>query len=70
MASTGIPGVKSGARKKGKKGRKIGRYGKHPSSLRYKGERRWEKNKVRRMRRHVKHFPNDLQAARLLSEIV
>ncbi len=59
----------SKSKKKGKKGRKIGRYSKHPSSMRYKGERRWEKNKVRRMRRHLKHFPNDLQARDLLSQL-
>jgi len=53
-------------RKKGKKGRKIGRYNKHASSLRYKAERRWEKNKVVRIERHLKKYPNDGQAKRAL----
>lgn len=57
LASKGKKG-----RKKGKKGRKIGRYAKHPSSVRYRNERRWERNKARRMVRHVKKYPADLQA--------
>jgi hypothetical protein len=61
--------IKGASKKKGKKGRKIGRYAKHPSSMRYKAERRWEKNKVRRMRRHLKTYPSDLQAERLLRDI-
>lgn len=61
---------KSGKKKqKGKKNRKIGRYSKHPSSMRYKGERRWETNKVKRMKRHLKRFPDDGQACSLLSAI-
>jgi hypothetical protein len=54
---------------KGKKNRKIGRYAKSPSCMRYKGERRWERNKVRRMTRQVKRFPSDLQTAKLLAEL-
>ena len=53
---------------KGKKNRKIGRYSKHPSSMRYKGERRWISNRLKRMARHLKNFPADLQAVRLLAE--
>lgn len=60
---------KAGGRKKGKKGRKIGRYSKHPSSMRYKGERRWVVNKAKRMRRHLKGHPNDAQARGLLDEM-
>lgn len=55
--------VKKGkSRKKGKKGRKIGRYGKHPSSQRYKAEKRWLKNRLRRIERHLRKYPNDKQA--------
>lgn len=57
-------------KKKGKKGRKIGRYSKHPSSMRYKSERRWEKNKLRRMRRHLRSYPGDLQAKEILDSLV
>jgi hypothetical protein len=61
---------KAGGKKKnagGKKGRKIGRYAKHPSSMRYKGEQRWIRNKVRRMMRHLRRYPNDAQARNLLA---
>lgn len=47
---------------KGKKGRKIGRYSKHPSSVRYRSEKRWETNQIRRVRRHIKAQPGDEQA--------
>ena len=60
---------KKKSNQKGKKNRKIGRYAKSPACMRYKGERRWESNKVRRMTRHLKSFPNDLQARNLLSEL-
>jgi ribosomal protein S15P/S13E len=53
-------------RKKGKKGRKIGRYSKHPSSQRYKNEKRWLSNRVKRIERHLKRFPHDKQARRAL----
>lgn len=61
---------KAGGKKKqkGKKNRKIGRYAKHPSSMRYKGEKRWIRNRLRRMERHIRHFPEDVQAVRLLAE--
>ncbi len=61
---------KSGKKKsKGKKNRKIGRYAKSPSCMRYKGERRWERNKVRRMTRHLKRYPGDGQARDLLGQL-
>ena len=59
--------IKKGGRKKGKKGRKIGRGKRHLSSLRYTREERWRSNKKRRMGRHMRHFPLDLQAARLFA---
>jgi hypothetical protein len=61
-----IGGGKGKKKQKGKKNRKIGRYAKHPSSMRYKGERRWLRNKVRRMTRHLKRHPGDRQAQALL----
>jgi hypothetical protein len=62
--------AKAGGKKKakgGKKNRKIGRYSKHPSSMRYKGEQRWLRNRLRRMARHLRNYPNDAQAVRLLA---
>lgn len=58
---------KAGGKKQGKKGRKIGRYSKHPSSQRYKAEHRWEKNKIRRIARHLRNYPNDGQAKAALA---
>lgn len=59
---------KTGAgRKKGKKGRKIGRYTKHQASMRYKAERRWLTNRLRRIKRHLRRFPSDLQARGVLA---
>lgn len=59
-----------GSKKGGKKSRKHGWYKRSASCMRYKGEQRWEINKVRRMSRHLKNFPNDAQARNLLSELV
>lgn len=61
--------AKKGTRKKGKKGRKIGRSKRHPAAQRYTAERRWEKNKRRRMQRHLRHYPNDSQARRLIESL-
>lgn len=62
--------AKAGGKKKkqGKKNRKIGRYAKSPACMRYKGERRWLSNRLKRMARHIKRFPGDTQAVRLLAE--
>lgn len=46
----------------GKKGR-VGWKG--PSMVRYLNESRWERNAARRIRTHLRHHPNDLQAFRL-----
>jgi hypothetical protein len=59
-----IGGKKKG---KGKKGRKIGRYSKHPSSMRYRAERRWEDNRIKRIMKHIKAQPNDNQAREILA---
>ena len=42
--------------KSGKKG--VGRSNRKPACLRYKATRRWEKNKVRRIVKHMLKFPN------------
>lgn len=44
------------------KGRKIGRNKKHQATL-YKSGDRWEKNRKRAMRRHVRDNPSDSFAA-------
>lgn len=56
-------------KKKGKKGRKIGRTAKHPAFQRYKAERRRETNKVRWVMRHLKRFPSDLQTREWLAAL-
>lgn len=53
---------KGSGKKKGKKGRKIGRGKRHQSSLRYTAEKRWIKNKRLRMLRHIKRQRLDMQA--------
>ncbi len=42
--------------KGGKKNRKFGRAGRRPSHKRYNTERRWEKNKVRKQKKHQKEL--------------
>ncbi len=44
--------------KSGKKGRKIGRKIKKPAQKRYTTERRWLKNKVRKILKYIKSHPN------------
>ena len=46
--------------------RKLGRYSRHLSSMRYKAEKRWLKNRVKRIERHLKRHPKDAQARRAL----
>ncbi len=62
---------KAGGKKKQKGGgaRKIGRYNKHPSSQRYRAESRWEANRLRRIRRHLKKCPADRQARSALDSL-
>lgn len=50
--------------KSGKKNRKWGRN--ENSCARYRAGGQQEKNRVRRIRRHLKRFPNDRQALRAL----
>jgi hypothetical protein len=47
------------ARRGGKKNRKFGRAMRRPSHHRYNNEKRWIKNKIRKLVRHCKKFPND-----------
>jgi len=42
------------ARRTGKKNRKYGRAGRKPSHARYNAEKRWEKNKARRIAKQAK----------------
>jgi hypothetical protein len=53
--------------KKGRGGRKLGRYSKHPSSVRYRAERRWESNQVKRVMRHLRRYPGEVQARAFLA---
>ncbi len=46
--------AEAGARKGGKKGRKIGRQRKHPSHMRYTAQKRWIENKEHRTKRNLK----------------
>lgn len=58
----------AGAKAKGgKKGRKIGRNAKYCE--RYRIEGREIKNKRRRLRRHLKRYPDDAQAMRALEAL-
>jgi hypothetical protein len=45
---------KGTARRGGKKNRKFGRAGRRPSKARYNGERRWEKNKAKRIAKQAR----------------
>ena len=57
----------AGERAKGaKKNRKFSRNVNSPSMKRYRAEARWEKNRKRRIARHVRSHPGDLAAARNL----
>jgi hypothetical protein len=44
-------------RKKGKKGRKIGRWSKKPTNLAYKAQNRRDANKKRRIEKMIRRFP-------------
>lgn len=46
------------AHKSGKKGRKYGRNLKGPAHMRYTNERRWVKNKAKKILRYKKSHPN------------
>ena len=49
-----IPSGKGKARKGGKKNRKFGRAGRRPSHKRYNNEKRWIKNKERKITKQAK----------------
>lgn len=55
--------------KGGKKNRKHGRNKAkaNQSTKRYTAERRWETNKIKRMKRHIKKYPEDKKCAKILS---
>jgi len=56
------------SKKQGKKGRKIGRNARKPSHKRYVAERRWIKNKARRIARMMRRHPNYPMPANLPDE--
>lgn len=59
---------KSGGKKKKAKGcRKIGWYSRSAACCRYKAEHRWERNKLRNVRRHLRRTPSDQQAREWLA---
>lgn len=53
-AYEGIEGLMSAST-----GRKIGRWGRKPANARYKGEKRWESNKKRKMAKNAKREAKD-----------
>lgn len=55
--------VRQGGRKNRKHGRQAER---SPAMARYRAEERWVKNRARRIRRHLKRFPDDRQARHAL----
>lgn len=61
---------KGKARRRGKKNRKFGRAARRPGHTRYLNENRWLKNKLKRLKRQVKKFPNDLVAAVALKRLL
>ena len=65
LAAAGVKKGKQGGQ--GKKSKKIGRYNRHPSSCRYRAERRWERNQLRRVRRHLRSQPGDRTAREWLA---
>ena len=40
-----------------------------PKRKRYNAERRYEKNQVRNLRKHLKHYPNDKAAQEYLDKM-
>ncbi len=48
---------------------KAGRQKNRPYQKRYSDERRWVRNKRRKIRRHLKRYQNDRQAERALKEL-
>lgn len=53
---------------KEKKNRKYGRWSKTPSNVAYKAENRRMKNKIRKVKKHLKRCPKDKQARGWLKE--
>jgi hypothetical protein len=68
-ALIGKGGKKKKGGKKGGGSRKIGRSKRHLAAQRYLSERRWEKNKVIRIERHLKKYPQDGQAKAALVRV-
>ena len=49
----------------GKKGRKVGRAKRNGQNARYINERRQPKSHLRRIKKHLKRFPDDLVAQKM-----
>lgn len=49
-----------------KRGKRYGKKRESPSMIRYTMGRRWVANRIRRLQRHLKRHPNDLQTAAAL----
>jgi len=56
--------------KSGGGARKLGHNKKKPCNVAYKVEMRWLKNALLRIKRHCRHFPDDLQAIRTRDRLV
>jgi len=68
LASAGIKKGKGSGGKKSGGMRKYGREARrHLSAMRYTSERRWETNRLRRIRRHIKRCPADMLARGILA---
>ena len=67
MSNIALP--KSIGKRKGQKGRKIGRSAKKPSFQRYKTSIRWITNKIKKVMKHIKNHKEDNQAVEDLRRI-
>ena len=63
-----ILGGKSKVRKGGQKNRKFFRQARRPAKKRYNHEVRWFKNKLRKLKKHIKNHQNDKVAIKALRE--
>ena len=58
---------KSSTGKKG--GKKVGRLLRSPAHCRYTNENRWELNKIKRLRKHLKRCEKDITARKALQRL-
>lgn len=68
LAAAGVKKAKGSGGKKSGGMRKYGREARrHASAMRYTSEKRWEANRLRRIRRHLKRCPGSLDARSILA---